>query len=203
MTANTKDNIRDFIRSKRTELKQDWLDANSHRICESFTKLPEYKASDVVCLYMPITGEVNLKPLLKECWSNNKRVLTPAYRANTKDYGFKAVNPDSEMKEGLWGVPEPKTKEWADIGETPTCIAVPGLAFDQTGKRLGHGKGYYDRLLTFTNKHINCTKIGVCFDFQIIESIPSEEWDIDMDIILSESRIYRVADFKNSELIKH
>lgn len=62
-------------------------------------------------------------------------------------------------------------------------IIVPGVAFDNNNNRLGRGKAYYDKLL----KESKSYKVGVCFDFQLIEEVPVDEYDIKMDLIISES----------------
>ncbi|HQG08910.1 MAG TPA: 5-formyltetrahydrofolate cyclo-ligase, partial [Dysgonamonadaceae bacterium] len=64
-------------------------------------------------------------------------------------------------------------------------IIVPGVAFDRKLNRLGRGKGYYDRLLS----QLKSPKIGICFDFQLLESIPVEDWDIKMDMIVAQNEI--------------
>lgn len=190
-TIKTKDSIRNQIRRWRSELTPDWVTDRSRNIVDLFIKLDEFEEAETVCLYMAIAGEVRLDMVIQECWDQGKRVLMPAYRKESGDYGFKALEADTKMMIGLWGVPEPNTEEWSAVDSATTCIAVPGVAFDDDGVRVGHGKGYYDRLLAFTKDRTDCTKIGVCFDFQRIDNLPCEEWDIGMDIVLSESRITR------------
>ncbi len=187
----TKESIRNQILRWRAELTPDWITERSRNIVDLFMKLDEFEEAETVCLYMAIAGEVRLDRVIQECWNQGKRVLVPAYRKESGDYGFKAVNKNTNIMPGLWDVPEPNTDEWSVVDSAKTCIAVPGVAFDDAGGRVGHGKGYYDRLLTFTKEQTNCTKVGVCFDFQRVATLPSEEWDIGMDIILSESRITR------------
>ncbi len=191
MNTITKDDIRAQVRKWRAELTPDWITTRSRNITEQFMNLPEYVNAETVCLYMAIAGEVRLDAIMEDCWLQGKQVLIPAYRKEHNDYGFKVANADTKMAPGLWDVPEPDTSEWSIIGSAKTCIAVPGIAFDDNGTRIGHGKGYYDRLLAFTKDKTDCTKVGICFDFQRIDNLPSEEWDIEMNIILSESRIKR------------
>ena len=66
----------------------------------------------------------------------------------------------------------------------PGLIVVPAVGFDPQGSRLGHGKGFYDRLLPGTQ----ALKVGICFDFQLFEHIPAEEHDVPMDRIIAGSR---------------
>jgi 5-formyltetrahydrofolate cyclo-ligase len=114
--------------------------------------------------------------------------LLPAYRKESNDYGFKPAAVDAAMVAGLWDVLEPAAEEWAEV-EGVTMIAVPGVAFDNGGGRIGHGMGYYDRLLSSTTGRTDCTKAGICFDFQRVESVECEPWDIGMDLVVSESGV--------------
>ena len=66
-------------------------------------------------------------------------------------------------------------------------IIVPGVGFDSCGNRIGHGKGYYDKLL----KNSKASTIGLAFEFQVIEKIPSEKHDVSIDMIVTEKRILR------------
>ena len=86
------------------------------------------------------------------------------------------------MRKGKFGILEPTSK--VSLVD-PDLVVVPGLAFDLHLHRLGYGKGYYDRFLKSTSSY----KIGICFDFQIVEKIPNESHDQKMDEVISEKRI--------------
>lgn len=84
---------------------------------------------------------------------------------------------------GAYGIMEPQTKELTDY-KVVDLVIVPGMAFDSQGNRLGRGKGYYDRL--FANGLRNdVVKYGVCFPFQMVESVPSMDFDVKMDDVFS------------------
>ncbi len=185
----TKREIRARILRKRRCLTPEWVRTNSQRIVAQLIKLPEFKLADTVCLYMALPGEVRVDEAMPTCWQAGKRVLVPAYNRDSKSYGFKPVKPQTKMAAGLWNVAEPLNEEWAAI-EGRSIIVVPGVAFDDEGSRVGHGKGYYDQLLTpFSGKNSCNMKIGVCFDFQRVEKIACEPWDIAMDRVLTEKEL--------------
>ena len=192
MTAEikTKAEVRRQVSRRREEINRDWVALHSRDVVRNLIELDEFKTADTVCLYMALPGEVDLNDALEICWKQRRRVLVPAYRKENGDYGFKVAAPDTKMISGLWGVAEPDVGEWADV-EGASCIAVPGVGFDDAGGRVGHGMGYYDRLLSFTRDRQDCTKVGICFDFQRYPAVACEAWDIRMDIVLSESRIMR------------
>jgi 5-formyltetrahydrofolate cyclo-ligase len=80
-----------------------------------------------------------------------------------------------------FGIPEPSGELFKDYNEID-LILVPGVAFDIENNRMGRGKAYYDKLLS----SLKAFKLGVCFDFQLLQSVPTDEHDIKMDRILSE-----------------
>lgn len=188
--VESKDRIRREIRMQRTALSAEWIASASERIAERFMGLEAFQSAETICLYMAIAGEVRLDAVMTQCWNDGKRVLVPAYREAQRDYGFKVMASDTTLVEGPWGVPEPAVGAWADVG-SDVCIAAPGVAFDEAGGRVGHGGGYYDRLLASVGSG-DRTRVGVCFDFQRIEQAPREAWDVGMDIVVSESRVTRL-----------
>jgi len=68
--------------------------------------------------------------------------------------------------------------------EKVDIVVVPAVAFDLQGHRLGYGKGYYDRFL----KKTKAVKVGVAYDFQIVEKLPAEQHDIPVDLIITPAR---------------
>lgn len=75
---------------------------------------------------------------------------------------------------------------------TPDSIIVPGLAFSENLERLGRGKGYFDKYL----EKFSGEKIGICFDFQMMDKIETTELDIEMNLVITDKRIYKVRNIK-------
>jgi 5-formyltetrahydrofolate cyclo-ligase len=92
---------------------------------------------------------------------------------------FFAVCGLEELHPGKFGIREPdpiRTVERLD------AIVLPGLAFTETGIRIGQGAGFYDRFLEIARA--DTIKIGVCFDFQVVKAIPREEHDVNVDLLV-------------------
>ena len=194
--ANTKANLRDIVRRERASLTSEWIASRSENISKRLIALDVFQAAETVCLYMALPGEVSLDGVMDYCWAEGKRVLVPAYCKPRRTYGFKAVMLNTGMRSGLWGVLEPDVADWAQLS-APSCIAVPGVAFSDSGGRVGHGKGYYDRMLAFADDDRGVAKVGVCFDFQRFPVVPSEAWDIGMDVIVSETGVNHLNENNN------
>jgi 5-formyltetrahydrofolate cyclo-ligase len=184
----TKESIRKRMRQQRAALQPDWVASRSAQIAERFLGLDAFRQADTVGLYMALPGEVCLDAVTARAWELGKRVVVPAHSEALSAYGFKEMEPDTEVVSGLWGVREPTTKAWAEIGSA-ACMAVPGVAFSDDGDRIGHGKGYYDRLLADAAADSRHFKVGVCFDFQRIRACPHDAWDVAMDVVVSETSV--------------
>ncbi len=186
--TDMKARIRSEIREQRAALLPEWIATRSQQIAQRFMALDVFQAAETVCLYAAIAGEVRLDAVMEQCWEDGRRVLVPAFRKAQRSYGFKRLARDTKLVRGPWDVPEPAVDAWAEVGPAAS-IAVPGVAFDDAGGRVGHGGGYYDRLLAPVKGIGAHAAIGVCFDFQRIESVPLDAWDIGMDMVVSESRV--------------
>lgn len=113
-----------------------------------------------------------------EKWSKHKEIVLPVVTGETLELrSYSGVN---GLKAGIYNIQEPVGNPFHDYSVID-LVVVPGVAFDAEGHRLGRGKGYYDRLLPL----INAVKIGICFPFQLVDHIPTEAFDIQMDEIIT------------------
>jgi 5-formyltetrahydrofolate cyclo-ligase len=156
----------------------------SGRVQRSVLKLPEYGKAGTVMLYVAFGSEVETAPLIEHSLERKKRVLLPLvideHMMNAVEVGdFKDLVPGK-----LMGIPEPGKGE--PYGGKIDLILVPGVAFDEAGNRVGQGKAYYD---VFLRKHVNDMKIGLAFECQIFPRIPTHEWDVPVDKIVTDERV--------------
>ncbi len=151
-----------FERSSLTEKQVQRMSLN---ICKS---VKEYIGSEKVGLFYPIKNEVDLLSLVNEN-SSFPRVI--------KDMSFYKF--EGKFVKGKYNIPEPT----GELTEVQTLI-VPGSVFDLKGYRIGYGGGYYDKYLK--SNHL---KIGVCFDFQVVDELPIESHDVKLDMLITEKRI--------------
>lgn len=153
------------------------LRSQSDEILALLENHPVFQAAQTVLLYHSLNDEVNTHSFIQK-WSNRKRILLPVVKDN--DLELRVYTGPEDLKTGKFGIKEPVGVPFTDYASIDIAI-IPGVAFDHKGNRLGRGKGYYDRLLPY----IPAYKVGICFPFQLIEEVPAEEFDIRMDLIIT------------------
>jgi 5-formyltetrahydrofolate cyclo-ligase len=138
-----------------------------------------------VLFYAPLKGEVDLWPLLAVALECNKIVCLPWFDASRREYQVRRIRSLlADIHIGHYGIREPSSVCEAFALKSLDLLLVPGVAFDDCGRRLGRGKGYYDRLLT----GVNGIKCGVGWDAQVCPEIPVLPHDIILDCILTPTR---------------
>lgn len=155
-----------------------------------------YKNSSLILIFLSLDSEIDTSSIIKQAIADNKKIAIPRVIKNTNEMNFYLLKnniPITEQTEkNEWGISEPiLTLEKIFPEKIPenTLIVVPGLAFSKNGKRLGRGKGFYDRYL---EKVSHITAIGLCYSFQLLNELPSEDYDQKVDYIITESSIDKV-----------
>jgi 5-formyltetrahydrofolate cyclo-ligase len=178
---NNIDSQKKLLRKSIKELKKSVgigkTIADSEQIFIQIESLPEFKLAKTVLAYWSLPGEVHTHDFVMK-WYQKKQILLPLVVG--EDLELREFSGMDCMEVGpAFGILEPRKGNIANDINIDFAI-TPGLAFDNNGNRLGRGKGYYDKL--FKNKNIY--KVGVCFNFQIISMVPTEEYDVPMDKII-------------------
>lgn len=143
-------------------------------------KLEQFQNAHTVLLYWSMDDEVQTHDFVNR-WYREKRLLLPCVDGDNlrlRQY----TGPECMQAGEQFGIGEPTGPEFTDL-ESIDMIIVPGVAFDQEGNRMGRGRGFYDRLLSSTP---DAFKVGVAFGFQIVEQVPTEPFDIKMNIVIHE-----------------
>jgi 5-formyltetrahydrofolate cyclo-ligase len=170
--------IRFEIRLLKNKLSNQDKLKESEIVFEKIESLPEFKAANTILIYWSTKDELPTHEIVKK-WRNEKFVVLPSIK--NKNLVLKKFTKETEMVQHALGIWEPDLNE-VYTGKVDLAI-VPGVAFDKNKNRLGRGKGYYDRFFR-RNKTL---KIGVGFDFQLIDFIPVRWWDRQMDKIVTPS----------------
>lgn len=136
-------------------------------------------SANTIMMYCSLPDEVDTRRAIDVLLERGCKVVLPAVISDT-EMELRECNGMQDLKEGAFHILEPTGKPFTRYEEIDVAV-IPGMSFDTSGNRLGRGKGYYDRFLA---QHLGIHKIGICFDFQKRESVPSAKDDIQMDEVL-------------------
>lgn len=179
-----KNSIRKSIAHKRLTLSDAEVEQKSLQISNSLIALDIFKLSRSIALYFPIQKEVRTQCIFDLAVNCEKEVYFP--RVNGSSLDFYRVNDLEQLKPGKFGVLEPDPNLPKVSNKRIDLFILPGLAFDDSGNRLGYGKGYYDRALDNVPQG---KKVGLAYEFQILDSVPVDENDRKVELIVTERGI--------------
>ena len=166
-------------------------DGVSDTIVKRFMSLPEYDAAQTVMFYVDVRDEVRTRQALPDALASGKRIVVP-YCVDGELELFWLENME-ELELGMYRILEPK-ESLRDVAskklgpEDLDLIMVPGVAFDRSGGRTGHGKGYYDKLLQHAKP--DTPLVALAFECQMFEEIPMQSHDVFMDKVITEAAVY-------------
>lgn len=188
------------ISRKKTQLRRSLIalrnkqlhpDAASHHIQEQVAGLPEFRAAQAVSIYVAADSEVHTRWLVTESWVRKKDVYVPV--CSGEDLLLCRIESFDQLEPRAFGVWEPTDEirrdedRFISIQEV-NLIVVPGVGFDSRGRRIGYGKGFYDRLLF--RRSTELTMVGLAFDCQIVDTVPSTELDVAMNMVVTQSTVW-------------
>lgn len=177
-----KKELRRYIREQKRHFTPQQLGEMSLSIMSSVLTHPRIQEADTILMYHSLPDEVDTHSALDQLLAMGKKVFLPKVVSDTEMTIHEYTGADSLQPSEPYGILEPTTPELSIVNCQLSIAIVPGMAFDRQGHRLGRGKGYYDR---FLSQIPNIYKIGVCFPFQMLESIPSESTDVVMDEVIT------------------
>jgi 5-formyltetrahydrofolate cyclo-ligase len=182
---------RDLRRDLRQRILQtppaEW-DEGSAAVRARLEALPEWKAATRVLGFAPMSAEIDIWPALAGALAQGKTVALPRYDSQTDAYvAVRVLDLERDIVSGAFGLREPAPGcplwPWNQLD----FVLVPGLGFDPGGRRLGRGKGFYDRMLSAATG-VFC---GVSMDWQLVPAIPAEAHDVLVDCILTPTRCWQ------------
>lgn len=177
--------IRYDLLSKRLSLSPEEVDKASREITESLLRLRQFRNARRLALYFAIKNEVRTDSIFRRAKELYKEIYFPCL-VDDSLLEFRKVRDLDELKPGRFGIPEPSLNSARASIMDIDLIIIPGLAFDRFGGRLGYGGGYYDRTLFKTDKK---RRIGLAYNFQVLDSIPMASGDEEVGLVITESGV--------------
>ena len=185
-----KSDIRKDILYKRNSLSESEIINNSKIINLRVIATKEYQSSKSIGAYYPTGSEVKTFDIIKHSIDNKKEIGLPRVIDSTKIKFFKIIEDSFEkikFTKGKYGIFE-NSMSTISIDQMDLLI-IPGIAFDSQGNRIGYGKGYYDRFLSSRKARY---VIGLAYETQVINESPNNDYDIPVNIIITEKRTIRI-----------
>lgn len=171
-----KKELRAHIKALKKQHTKEQLLEQSGKIMAKLERHPDFAKANIVMLYSALPDEVQTQAFLEK-WHLKKKIILPTVVGDDiipVEYGK-----DTAFAVGDFNILEPQNEPYTGGFD---LIVVPGVAFDRKGNRLGRGRGYYDRFLC---QHLDVRRIGICFDFQLVDEVPAEPFDILMDEVIT------------------
>lgn len=184
-----KNQLRAKYRAKRQGMIPEDKEVCDKQICDAFLHLISYRYAKTILLYYPLPGEVDTRPILSRALADGKAVAFP--RCHPTDQGvmdFHFIQSEADLQEGSFGTMEPPAHLplFDPAHHTGSVLmAVPGLAYDRSGYRLGYGKGYYDRYLA----HREITTAGLIYADFVENALPRGKFDLPVHFVVTEKGV--------------
>lgn len=187
---DAKAKLRERILGERRLLDVAFVAEASAKAQKLLLSMEEFRVAERIALYAAFDNEIDTQELFRRASSARKAIFFPVVDPKTKQIRFSKIHHWKDLRPGYGGILEPvqPLQTLKDVNDLQ-MILVPGVAFDLKGHRLGFGAGYYDRVLTgYRGK-----RIGMAYEFQMMESLPWTPTDQNVDWIVTEERIVRAV----------
>ena len=173
-----KKELRAMIRDQKRAMTTEEINRRSEKLMELFLQSEAYQNAKTIYGYLPYNKEVRTVPMLEQALKDGKRVAVPKCYGDEMKFLF--MDDLSKVEKGYAGIPEPVADEPVADDET-ALVLMPGMAFDPQGHRIGYGGGFYDKFLAQEPNH---PTLALCYDFQVLPHLETEEFDIPVDCVL-------------------
>lgn len=196
---DSRNQLRKVIREKRLALSPQEQTNAASQLLIRLASHPKIQAAKNIAIYLANDGELNTQLFIKWCWAQNKNVYLPVIHPFSKGHLlFLKYTPKTIMNTNRFGIIEPQLNVGLiQLIHHIDIIFTPLVAFDKSGARLGMGGGFYDRTLQKwyqqyqDNKNAKPYPIGLAHDCQLVESIPTEHWDIPIPELITPSKNFK------------
>ncbi len=194
MLDEVKKRIRKEVLAVRNALSPAEVEAMSRGIGERFAGLPVLHQCTSVMIFMSFGSEVNTDYVIEWLWEQKKNVLVPRCKPETRELEIYPITTFADVEPGYFGIREPRRDLRPPVAkETIELVAVPAVAFDRRGYRVGYGGGYYDRFLA----GMKVSTVGLAFSCQIIPEAPVDKYDRAVQGIITEQECIKTPNLVN------
>ena len=178
--------LRERLLRSRAALPERDRAAASQASAEILESLPAWRAARAVALYSAVGAEVDTSELAERALRAGKRLAWPLLAAGQKALRFASCR-SSDLVAGPMGTRQPPPAAPLAAFEELDLVVVPGVAFDELGRRLGRGGGHYDATLALLPERT--VRVGLAYELQVVSRVPWEPHDARVDVVATERRL--------------
>ena len=181
----TKEILRKEIKNQLKNISPDEFRSQGDRAATLLRSSQIWASHKTLFIFLSMKLEIETQSILEAALLDGKKVFASKIEEDRLVF-YPIMSAHGPWCEGPFGIKEPPNGKPADPGDFPVLILTPGLAFDRERRRMGRGRGYYDRLFAGLDKESRqYYALGLCMDFQLIEEVPVEEFDKKVDGLLT------------------
>lgn len=185
-----KNTLRKEIDNKLSSISLKDKHSLSIKLTKNLMSSSLWEKSNRIFLYLSFRNEVITDYIIDKGKNCSKKIYAPMIDGNKMNF-YRIDNLDSsQLVENKYGIMEPPEGLEVQYPQNTDLFLVPGVGFSLNGNRLGRGGGFYDRYLS---SNTDIIKIGISFEAQLTDRIPTEEWDINMNYLLTENDLYKTG----------
>lgn len=173
-----KQELRKAIRARKRAMTWEEIQTRSAELCRKFLQTEEYRRARTLYGYLPYNQEVRTEAILEQAMADGKKVAVPKVYGDEMKFIY--LEDLTQVEKGYSGIPEPIADHPVAEDES-ALVLMPGLAFDPQGHRIGYGGGFYDK---FLSREPNHPTVALCYEFQVVEKLETEEFDIPVDTVI-------------------
>ena len=185
--------IRENYRNKRLELTANELQIAASKLKQQLLQNYDVINAQLIAAYLAYNNEIDPLPWLQKIY-HTKSCYLPIINPSLKQMMFAKFTSDSPLKMNQYGILEPAADNQVLIApQDLDIVLLPLVAFDMQGNRIGMGAGYYDKTFAFLNQKNVLRKpklIGLAYEFQKVNKIQAEPWDVPLDGVITEQNVY-------------
>ena len=147
-----------------------------------------------IMVYIPFRSELQLWPFIEWCWEQQITIIVPKCEVATHTMQLYPLYNKEQLRLGAYHILEPNSEQLSPIDTIPEAVIVPGLAYTKDGSRLGYGGGYYDRFYELMGQQEQqITWIGIGYVQQVTDHIPMDQFDIKLNILITNEGITKCS----------
>ncbi len=184
-----KQEIRTYYKKLRDEMTPEECARLSAKICSNLMEDEIFRGAEYLYAYYPLGKEADVRAAAREALARGTHVAFPKVFGD--QMRFFEVSGFDRMEEGSFGIMEPGGERPADWRNRHLLVLVPGIAFDNSGCRIGFGRGYYDRYFADADGSANVTLAGIGYGAQIADNLPEEAQDRKIQYLVTEEAVFR------------